>query len=416
MSTFIPYFAFLIAACALACALRSRRHLLNQLEDLTSRIENARAMVRRRGDLANEIAHEIKNPLTAILCSAEALDLMIGEGLEESHRKSLRYIREYGKNLLQLLSDFLDVHRAEAGQIRKRPERVDICGAIESVVGLLSESARIREVHLNFVQPQDRFYGFIDPKHFSQIVFNLVHNAIKFTPRNGTVRISGCLQNNFLCISVRDSGIGIPHDRLSTIFDPYSRYDGELREYDAGVGLGLALSKALIELAGGEIAVTSECNKGSEFSVTVPLWRGTADEVVALQEHQCIKSKDRPLRGKRFLVVNEDVGTREAISSLIAAWGGMVDQVAQAADAVEALARKSYDTVMIDEGKELLSVQEFARLVKEDIRSDISIVVSTDLSLSLQGANDPAIDRVIAKPVDSESLLRSLLPKEEIAH
>ena len=250
--------ALAVALVAFGRAYRDHGLVEREMVELQQKLAKAERRLKQRGDLANEIAHEIKNPITAILCSADTLDLLIGKDLDKNHRQTLRYIREYGDNLLRLVSDFIDLSRAESGQIRARPEGIQLLPVAESIMGLLKANADMKSIDLNIQQVDERLYAYVDPKHFKQILFNLVHNAIKFTEPGGEVRID--LQSGFpnktVSISVQDNGVGIPEHQIPRLFNLYARFENETEsEIDTGVGLGLALCKELAELAGGELAI-----------------------------------------------------------------------------------------------------------------------------------------------------------------
>lgn len=411
--------ALVLACSAVAKALHVQRVYAKRLEELQRKTLEAQRLVRQRGNLANDIAHEIKNPITAILCSAEALDLLIGETLDEAHRKSLHYIKEYGDNLLRLVSDFLDISRAEAGQIKARPEPLEVLPTIETIAGLLSSSAMKKNITLQIVPTEPHLMCVADQKHFKQIIFNLLHNAIKFTPANGeiTFLIKSEFPAPFVKIEVKDNGIGIPEERLSCLFDPYVRDGIGEAPAEAGVGLGLALCKTLTDLSGGTLSVRSKPDVGTTFELTFPVYERAAEEREMVQ--QLVggsegtgeeKALQRPLVGQRFLVVDEDLGSREAVARLIEAWGGMVDKVSLAVDAVEAVTQRSYDAVMIDDCKDGVYGHELARLIKEDLRgTDTKVIVASKNPVTPDFARDSGADTCIEKPLNGKVLLQSLL-------
>ncbi|NLF25732.1 MAG: response regulator [Deltaproteobacteria bacterium] len=410
--------ALVVAVLAALRAFLDRRFYQQRVRDLHQRILDAERLLKLRGHLAHEVAHEIKNPLTAILCSAETLELLIGEQIGEEHQKSLVFIKEYGDNLLRLVSDFLDISRAEAGRINPVPEGVEVEPAVKSILGLLESFAIRKRVSLKFRSDISRIYAFVDPKHFRQVIFNLVHNAIKFTPEGGFVQVVAGLDSvsSYVRISVRDSGVGIPAACIPNIFDPYAKYEGDGEDYQSGVGLGLAVCKSLVDLAGGKISLQSLEGVGTEFEVKLPVYQSASrselgqEEDESREEEEGVDVRTKPLRGRHFLLVDQDTGSREAVARLIEAWGGMVDKATLAVEAVEAVIRKDYDTVVIDCGVDGGYGCELARIIREDAnQKDMNLIVTATSPLPQRQLQENGVDQYVLKPLNGKILLSSLL-------
>lgn len=413
--------ALICSLAALSRALLDHLTQKRQIADFQKRLVEAEKLLSRRGNLANEIAHEIKNPITAILCCAEALQHLLGKNIEESHHKSLQYIKEYGDHLLHLVSDFLDLSRAEAGLVETRLEPVSISNICESIVGLLQAFAIKKKITLTNYSVKENLMGYADQKHLKQILFNLVHNAIKFTPEGGEVHlmVRTDFPKPFICITVMDSGTGILATELPYVFDPYARFEREAAPQDTGAGLGLALCKSLVELGGGTIAVESCLGVGSSFEFTVPVYVGqeknstpdstTEKETTGRFSPSSIMQLPQPLLGQSFLVVDENTGSREAISTLIAALGGAVDQVQDSVSALEAIARKEYDAVMVDDSQEKW-IADVHNAIKQDGRGpDTTLILATGHEVDDKFMDLHPADRYLEKPFNGELLLRSLL-------
>ncbi|MBN8550419.1 MAG: hybrid sensor histidine kinase/response regulator [Deltaproteobacteria bacterium] len=428
VATIVSIVAFVVAlvAFARACADHIRDKKLN--EELRIKIQQAQQLLQQRGDLANEIAHEIKNPLTAILCSAETLDMLIGQNLHEDHRRSLHYIKEYGDNLLRLVSDFLDVSRAESGHISARPEVTTVLPCVESVIGLLRANAIKKNITVHCLATEPTLDTQFDPRHLKQIVFNLLHNALKFTPENGEIHVivERDFPNPSIKITVSDSGPGIPPEERERLFRLYARYEGHAASGSAGIGLGLALCKSLVELNNGTIECESTVGVGTAFKIFIPFVARTAEGVrqqsgafVVSDDRSPMQFKNKPLCGQSFLVVDQDEGARNAIASLINAWGGVVDGVSQATEAVKALQERNYDAVMIDDtlaGNESL---DLVRKIRDEQKSkETTIIVAATNPVNPEVAQGMGIDKCVAKPLNGKLLLKSLLNsgKYQITH
>lgn len=277
--TLASVFAAFVAAIS---AWSDHRLYKIHIQRLKTELEYTRLQIERRGLLANELAHEIKNPIAAILCSVETLDLVLGDSIDKDHRKSFKYIKEFSQALLRQISDFIDVTRAEGGTLSAYPTDVDLKGTIDSVAGLLSSSAIQRRIKVNFEKDDSLSWVYADSRHVKQIIFNLLHNAIKFTNPGGTVEVSieASHENSMIVVVVRDSGIGIPTEKLSRVFDPYARISEE-KQGEEGVGLGLTLAKALTELNGGTIRIDSVLGVGTTVEVCL---RASSPERLASQD------------------------------------------------------------------------------------------------------------------------------------
>lgn len=408
MVVVLPILACLVAVVALGRAFADRRRMLRTLDSLHERVKQAERTVRQHGNLANEIAHEIKNPITAILCSAETLELLLSDKLSDDHKKSLGYIRDYGDQLLRLVSDFIDLNRFEAGHTHAKPENVEIEPIVDSILGLLASPAMRKNITLRRQDIQSSLLAQVDPKHFKQVLFNLVHNALKFTPENGVVEVDVVEDKQLkqVRISVSDNGPGIPPKEIERLFDLYARYEGQGHNYDAGSGIGLALCRSLVRLAGGELSVTSEPYRGSVFTFTLPL--GIAKSTSASKK--LTPAVEKPLIGQHFLVIDADPGTREAVSRLIEAWGGMVDRVSEAADAVKKVSEVDYDAVMLDSDYDIEANQALLRTLRDELsETDTKLIVAAGDEVEEDKARACGADICVEKPLNGKVLLNSLV-------
>ena len=411
----------LLALCALFVAFaamgrswlnqRVLQHRLNEAEANAQALKHA---MHQRGLLASEIAHEVKNPITAILCSAEALNLMLYDRLEPEHRLSLRYIKEYGDNLLRLVSDFLDLSRAEAGMLQPEPTRIEVAAVVRSIVGLLQAAAIAKGVSVKCDLDSTTHFTMVDQRHIKQVIFNLLHNAIKFTPRDGFVVVSVARRKpssskEQITIVIRDSGIGIAPENLERLFNPYVRGLSNGAVTDVGTGLGLALCKVLAERAGGTIEVCSELGKGSEFCFALPLDQAASiAEAKPLATNSAALATHRPLKGKQVLLVDSEQGTRDSVAALMEAWGGMVERVAQAATAVSMLQNQHFDAVVVAENQSLPEVRSLLAAANGEtpliIAGDLN--AGTAVACGAQSVESPLNGRVLL-----ESFERAIGPK-----
>jgi len=413
----VSLLALACAVAALTCALRERRAARTMVRELQRQVEEAREIVRTRGALASEVAHEIKNPITAVLCSAETLDLLIGDRIEPEHRKSLQYIMEYGDHILRLLSDYLDLSRSESGCIDLVREPVPLPVTVDGVIGLLASYAMRRNIEVAHLTDESECRAFADRRMVKQIAFNLLHNAIKFSPAGSAVTVLERVDERLgrVYLTVADQGPGIPRELLPHIFDPYVQHRGGAASRlhrDTGAGLGLALVRQLVGLLGGEIEAHSVAGSGTTFEVWLPLADPQEAPSVELSWQDGGRADGgfyKPLLGQSFLVVDDDAGARDAVARLIEAWGGMVDQVAFAADALTALSQKSYDAVMVDDASDGITGVDLARTLREEGRGETTIILATREGGDPEVRERSRADQLIEKPFNGNVLLHSLL-------
>jgi CheY-like chemotaxis protein/two-component sensor histidine kinase len=212
------------------------------------------------------MSHELRTPLNAILGFGQLLQI---DGLEPKHREDVDQIVKAGRHLLDLINEVLDIARVEAGRLTLSLEPVAIDDAIREAVELIQPLAVERGLSME-VPDSEGLYVHADRQRLKQVLLNLLSNAVKYNVEQGTVTVEGRrAEGGRISITVTDTGVGIPAERVAQLFEPFDRLDADKRGV-TGTGLGLALSKALVEAMGGSISVTSEVGKGSVFAIDLP--------------------------------------------------------------------------------------------------------------------------------------------------
>ena len=228
---------------------------------------------RIRTEFFANISHELRTPLNVLLGSIQLLQLLINNEDIMVQEKLMKYIRIMKQNcyrLLRLVNNIIDITKIDAGYFEIHPQNVDIVKLVEDIV--LSVSDYVEEQGLEIIfdtNVEEKIVG-VDPDKIERIVLNLISNAIKFTDKGGKILIKVCDKDDSLKISVKDTGIGIPGDKLNLIFDRFRQVDKSLHRNREGSGIGLSLVKSLVEMHGREISVTSEVGEGSNFIVKLP--------------------------------------------------------------------------------------------------------------------------------------------------
>jgi signal transduction histidine kinase len=237
-----------------------------ELQRLYQELETAS---RHKSDFLATMSHELRTPLNAIIGFSEVLqEQMFGE-LNDRQRGYVEDILEAGKHLLSLINDVLDLSKIEAGKMELDFSQVPISDVLRSAVAMHAERATRRGIQLSLTLEPEEIKVRGDGRRIRQIVFNLVSNAVKFTPAAGRIDVSARLNGERVEVAVADTGSGIAPEELEMIFKEFEQArDGKLAE---GTGLGLPLSRKLVELHGGRLWVESAPGRGSTFRFTLPL-------------------------------------------------------------------------------------------------------------------------------------------------
>jgi len=248
----------------LASVALHRAEALDREQRARSEAESA---VRTRDAVVSIVSHDLRNPLMAILGSAELLLEMIHDDAQGTLRPQLEALKHAASTMDRLVRDLLDVTRLESGPLPVTRRPLSIIEVVREVVGMFQPAVRSRRVAVTCDTPKDVPLLLGDRDRLGQALSNLIGNAVKFTPEGGVVHVAVEVQPAAIRVSVHDTGPGIPQDQLGRLFD---RFWQASREDSRGLGLGLTIVKAIVEAHGGSVAVESTVKKGSTFSITLP--------------------------------------------------------------------------------------------------------------------------------------------------
>ncbi len=244
----------------------------NAEKALKQAIKEADFANRSKSEFLANMSHELRTPLNAIIGFSEIIkDQLFGPVGKEQYVEYAKDIYDSGELLLSLINDILDMSKIEAGKRTLTESEIDISETVRSVMRLVSVRAKSGRVHLNVDMPIELPHVRVEEKAIKQILTNLLTNAIKFTPEGGSVTLSArASEQGGMTISIEDTGIGMKPEDIPVALSPFGQIENVLSRKNQGTGLGLPLTKALIELHGGEMKLTSEVGKGTTVTMILP--------------------------------------------------------------------------------------------------------------------------------------------------
>jgi signal transduction histidine kinase len=368
--------------------------LYEQLQAHLGELETANAQIaevsRLKSEFLANMSHELRTPLNAILGFSELLrDDLAGKITEKQRRDCLDNIYNSGRHLLSLINDVLDLTKIEAGRMDLVYEEFGVESAMREVLNVLHSLAIKKEIDIiSTVEPTDALVA-ADKNKFKQVLYNLLSNAIKFTPPTGTVVIRARASNDMLTIACRDSGIGIDKELQHKIFGTFYQVQSATNREYPGTGLGLALTKKLVELHGGSIDFESAPGEGTTFTVQLPL-------------------RPIPSKRNRVLVVEDNASNLDLARMVLEGNGFAVDTAATGQEGLEKARHLRPDLILMD--MQLPGVDGLAvtRQLKADpATADIKVVALT--ANALKGSEEQALAAgcagYIAKPIELKKFM-----------
>lgn len=321
------------------------------LEDITERVraERERADALERAEQASRakdeflamVSHELRTPLNAILGWAR----LVRAGMADDRRdRALETIERNALAQSQLIEDLLDITRVTTGKLKLELKRVALIPVIEAALETIQPSLDVRQIRLTCTLSHDADLVLADAARIQQVIWNLLSNATKFSPKTtGHIRVSLERVESHLELTVNDNGQGIEHDFLPHIFDSFRQADASITRRHGGLGLGLAITRHIIEQHGGTIHATSGgSGTGATFTVRLPIAPISAAPRLTrrpLPEPLDSSEGPRELVGLRVLTVDDELDTRELVAEILAGYGAVVrvaDGVTAALDVIEA--------------------------------------------------------------------------------
>ncbi|HEV2609070.1 MAG TPA: response regulator [Noviherbaspirillum sp.] len=340
-------------ALALATARREAVTKEMHIRDLLERERFAREEAVRANRLKDEflatVSHELRTPLGAILGWAHMLQL--DRLTREQEKEAFAVIERNARAQAKLIDDLLDMSRIISGTLRIDLGPMDILSALRSSIDAVQPLAAPKSIRITLqldpMPPPIRG----DVARIQQVISNLLTNAVKFTPENGTIQVSLERVASSMQISVKDSGIGIDPAFLPYMFDRFRQSDTGSTRRHGGLGIGLSVVKSLVEMHGGTVSAFSEgLGKGARFSVRLPVAVMREQDVQELENTRDGSPAYDGLKGMRVLAVDDDADTLHVIQRVLSVYGANVVAAGSAAQALQLLAAEAYDVLLSDIG------------------------------------------------------------------
>ena len=379
---------------------------------------------RLRSEFVANMSHELRTPLNSIIGFSGILQKNRNQSLVNKDLDYVEKINRNGKHLLGLINDILDLSKIEAGRMDLEFQPTQIDNLVQDVVDMLQTQAEAKHLQLQLSVADTVTTLKSDPDKLKQVLINLIGNAIKFTEEGGiTVHVQQITDG--IQIDVTDTGIGIPEDKLNSIFEPFRQVDsGTTRKY-GGTGLGLTITKSIVEMLGGSLKVTSTFHQGTTFSVLLPIEPTVGELNQPVQENivsttdvssqlDSIATSSPPHIAKldsnkrTVLIVDDDADARDLLATHIEELGGQTVQAANGEQGLELARQHKPDLITLDLMMPGIDGWQVLRQLKADPELEsIPVIIISIVAERRQALFLGAID-ALTKPIAQDDLLHIL--------
>jgi len=385
--------------------IRTQNRLILQIRSSEKKLQDA---VRVKENFLANMSHEIRTPLNAIVGFTRLLQ---NKKLDEESRLYVQTIQQSGENLVALVNDILDLSKIEAGVIRIETAPFSLHELVQSIETMFSAKAKEKGLQLETTIDQslpDTLEG--DATRLMQILVNLVGNALKFTAKgNISIRMmnEGVKDGSvILGIEVRDTGIGIEHEKLDEVFGRFEQANDQITREYGGTGLGLAIVKELVELQQGNIRVTSQPRKGTIFHLVIPF--KISGKIIPTK---IASTETVHLAGINILLVEDNEVNQTLLKHLFRNWNVGFDTASNGTEALQKLRTNSYDLVLMDIQMPQMDGYTATRQIRHHLKINTPIVAMT--AHAMAGEREKCLragmNEYIAKPINEEQLKKLIV-------
>jgi PAS domain S-box-containing protein len=374
---------------------------ISERKQLEERMQQAN---RLKSEFLANMSHELRTPLNAIIGFTELMYDGKVPADSPRQREFLAHILASGRHLLQLVNDILDLSKVEAGKMEFRPELVDLSIIIDEVVAMLRTVASSKRLRVETDVDPDMREAILDPARLKQVLYNYLSNALKFTPEGGRVgvRVTAETAETFR-LEVHDTGPGIKQADQSRLFIEFQQLDAALTKKHPGTGLGLALTKRIVDAQGGSVGVRSEPGAGSVFHAILP-----RRSPMKTQVPPALTQLEHRPGMTSLLVIEDDLNDQSFLVRTLVEAGYAVEAVSTGSQAMARFRARHFDAVLLDlllPDMNGLEVLEAIRRESGDREVPVIVVTVVADAVSIAGLS---VLEVLVKPVDSAALLSAL--------
>ncbi|MDP1747058.1 MAG: PAS domain S-box protein [Bacteroidota bacterium] len=403
------------------------KYILGIAQDITEKKRSEQELIIAK-NIAEELAgakdrflsnmsHEIRTPLNGIIGFTNVL---LQSDLPPKEKKQIEIIKTSGNILMALINDILDLAKINDGKIELEESEFNLAELINDI--LISFELRIDEKDLKMFSKYDKNIPNLligDPIRISQILINLINNSKKFTNNGGQINVNVILleedhENAIIEFSITDTGIGIPKEKLKTIFEPFVQVDNDTHHNYEGTGLGLSIVKRLVGLMNGAISINSEVNKGSTISFTIPLKKTTAIEVSTKKDVPLLSDDLAKIGHLKVLIADDNEINQLLAQTILLKFGFEMDSAENGQIAIELLNKNQYDIILMDLKMPEMGGFEATHYIRTQMlppKSTIPIIaITADVTKAdLETFKEAGINDFILKPFDQTDLLNKII-------
>ena len=403
---------------------------ISQKEAVKAALAQAQNANQAKSQFLSNMSHDIRTPMNAIIGFTT---------LAQSHMEDKSLVEEYldkiisaSKHLLSLINDVLDMSRIESGKIQIQEDEVSLAEVIHDVENLIRPMAVEQSQNFEIITDITNNFVYCDKLRLNQVLINLLGNAVKFTPKEGSIILD--IHQEMVApkgygvyiFKVKDTGIGIGEEFLDRVFQAFERDKASSVNAIQGTGLGLSITKSIVEMMGGIITVESELNKGTEFIVKVVFMLQDVDEeqttLEVLEEKKAQRESDEKaqqevlFRGRKILLVEDNTLNREIARMLLKEAGFVVDEAVNGKEAVEKISQShvgEYSIVLMDIQMPIMDGYEATKQIRslsERALANVPIIAMTANAFAEEKKNalSCGMNAHVSKPIDVNMLFKTM--------